>query len=44
MEEFVGDAIKIAMAIRQLFTWHHVQNARDIVPIIQRQKEFLHFI
>jgi hypothetical protein len=29
MEEFVGDAIKITMANRQLFTWHHVQNAHD---------------
>jgi hypothetical protein len=31
MEEFVGDAIKIAMANCQLCTWHHVQNAHDVV-------------
>jgi hypothetical protein len=30
MEEFVGDAIKIAIANRQLFSWHHVQNAHDV--------------
>jgi hypothetical protein len=39
MDEFVGDVIKIAMAKRQLFTWHHVQNAHDVVADYRKAKK-----
>ncbi len=39
MKEFVGDVIKIAMANRQLFTWHHnVQTAHDAMTHYQEAK------
>jgi hypothetical protein len=38
MEEFVGNAIKIAMTNRQLFTWHHVQNAHDVMAHYRKAK------
>jgi hypothetical protein len=39
MKEFVGDAIKIAVANHQLFTQHHnVQNAHDVMAHYQNAK------
>jgi len=38
MEEFVGDAFKIAMTNHQFFTWHHVQNAHDAMACYRKVK------